>query len=191
MRSADPGSRHHVRASYSLLAPVAWSHAQGLFEDTLPPFLSDRRALCHPSPPLTTNLPCSAACTNALARLRGNWYSGVPTSRPLVVGLACVGIGHRPRRACVPLCRSRDRDPAERVAFAHIDCDIYSSAATVLRLLSPRICAGSVIVFDEWCGYPGWELHEAKAWQEFQAQHGMHACLRTPGTATVLVTGDP
>ena len=30
---------------------------------------------------------------------------------------------------------------------------------------------GTVIVFDEWWGYEGWEEHEAKAWREYAAAH--------------------
>ena len=60
---------------------------------------------------------------------------------------------------------------AASVAFLHIDCDIYSSTRTVLRHLAPRLRVGSVIVFDEWCGYDGWEEHEAKAWAETCAEN--------------------
>ncbi|KAL1530294.1 hypothetical protein AB1Y20_001205 [Prymnesium parvum] len=53
------------------------------------------------------------------------------------------------------------------VSFLHIDCDLYSSAKTVLMSLAPAIHAGTIIVFDEYCGYDGWEEHEARAWAEF------------------------
>jgi hypothetical protein len=49
----------------------------------------------------------------------------------------------------------------------HIDCDIYSSTRTVFALLAPRIVKGTVIVFDEYLGYPSWQQHEFKAFQEF------------------------
>ena len=26
-------------------------------------------------------------------------------------------------------------------------------------------------MFDEWCGYEGWEQHEARAWSEFCDEH--------------------
>ena len=38
------------------------------------------------------------------------------------------------------------------VAFLHIDSDLYSSAKFVLHQLASRIRAGTVIVFDEFCG---------------------------------------
>jgi hypothetical protein len=30
---------------------------------------------------------------------------------------------------------------------------------------------GTVIIFDEYMNYPGWQLDEFRAWQEFVAQH--------------------
>jgi hypothetical protein len=51
--------------------------------------------------------------------------------------------------------------------FVHVDCDLYSSAATVLTQLAPRILPGTIILFDEYFNYPGWEHHEYKAFKEF------------------------
>lgn len=53
------------------------------------------------------------------------------------------------------------------VAFLHIDCDIYSSTALIFELLADRITTGTVIVFDEYFNYPGWNLHEFRAFQDF------------------------
>jgi hypothetical protein len=52
------------------------------------------------------------------------------------------------------------------IAFAHIDCDLYSSTATVLGALADRLEPGAVLVFDEFHSYPGAEQHEARAWAE-------------------------
>jgi len=49
----------------------------------------------------------------------------------------------------------------------HIDSDLYSSAVTILETLKDNIVAGTVIIFDEYINYPGWELDEFRAWQEF------------------------
>lgn len=57
--------------------------------------------------------------------------------------------------------------------FIHIDCDLYTSTRTVLQLLAPRIVSGTVILFDEYLNYPGWQQHEYKAFQEFVAQTGI------------------
>lgn len=55
----------------------------------------------------------------------------------------------------------------EKVAFLHIDCDLYSSTKTVLSLLADRLEPGTVIVFDEYFSYVGWENHEHAAFEEF------------------------
>jgi hypothetical protein len=52
------------------------------------------------------------------------------------------------------------------VAFLHVDCDIYSSTKTVLELVGPRLRPGSVVVFDEFFNYPGWQFGEYRAWGE-------------------------
>ena len=53
-------------------------------------------------------------------------------------------------------------------SFINIDCDTYNSTSTVLNLLGPaRIVPGTMILFDEYFGFPGWEDHEFKAWQEY------------------------
>ncbi|MBV8777114.1 MAG: class I SAM-dependent methyltransferase [Alphaproteobacteria bacterium] len=55
------------------------------------------------------------------------------------------------------------------VAFIHIDCDLYSSTVDIFAALAERLQPGTVILFDEYFNYPGWEQHEFKAWQEFVA----------------------
>jgi len=55
------------------------------------------------------------------------------------------------------------------IAFVHIDCDLYSSTVDILTGLAERLQPGTVIVFDEYFNYPGWEQHEFKAWREFVA----------------------
>jgi predicted O-methyltransferase YrrM len=59
------------------------------------------------------------------------------------------------------------------VSFIHIDCDLYSSTLTVLRACRERLQVGTVIVFDEYFNYPGWEQHEVRAWKEFVAERGL------------------
>ncbi|MEX0921341.1 MAG: tetratricopeptide repeat protein [Rhodovibrionaceae bacterium] len=65
------------------------------------------------------------------------------------------------------------RQQKARVAFANIDCDIYSSTRSVLEQLAGRLEPGSVLVFDEYFAYPGWRDHEFKAFQEFAAARGL------------------
>lgn len=57
------------------------------------------------------------------------------------------------------------------VAFLHIDSDLYSSARYVLDSLRDRLVPGTVIVFDEYFNFPGWQQDEFRAWQEFVAQN--------------------
>jgi hypothetical protein len=59
------------------------------------------------------------------------------------------------------------------VAMVHVDCDLYSSTKTVLDHVGPRLRPGTVIVFDEYWNYPGWQDHEHKAWTEFVARTGI------------------
>jgi predicted O-methyltransferase YrrM len=59
------------------------------------------------------------------------------------------------------------------VAFVHLDADLYSSTVTVLEHVGPRLAPGSVIIFDEYFNYPGWEQHEHRAWQEFVTNSGL------------------
>ncbi|MGY1711436.1 class I SAM-dependent methyltransferase [Geodermatophilus sp. SYSU D00758] len=58
------------------------------------------------------------------------------------------------------------------IAFAHLDADLYSSTATVLREAGDRLVAGSVLLFDEYFNYPGWERHEHRAFTEFVDRTG-------------------
>jgi hypothetical protein len=53
------------------------------------------------------------------------------------------------------------------ISMLHIDCDLYAGTKTIFDKLGHLIKTGTVIVFDEYFNYPGWELHEFKAFQEF------------------------
>jgi hypothetical protein len=53
------------------------------------------------------------------------------------------------------------------IALLHVDSDLYSSAKTILTLLNSQLVKDTVIIFDEYINYPGWELDEFRAWQEF------------------------
>ena len=60
----------------------------------------------------------------------------------------------------------------EKLAFLHLDADLYSSTVTVLDLVADRLAVGTVIVFDEYFNFPGWRNHEYRAWTEFVARTG-------------------
>lgn len=59
------------------------------------------------------------------------------------------------------------------VDLLHLDADLHSSTACVLDAVGPRLRPGSIVVFDEFFNYPGWEQHEARAWREYTAAHGV------------------
>ena len=50
------------------------------------------------------------------------------------------------------------------ISFIHIDCDLYSSCLTVLRMLDERIVPGTVIAFDEI--YPWHDVSKYDQWPE-------------------------
>ena len=58
-------------------------------------------------------------------------------------------------------------------SLIHIDCDLYDSTKYVLEMLRPYLQKGTVIVFDEYYGYPSWQNHEHKAWREFLHSHDL------------------
>lgn len=59
-----------------------------------------------------------------------------------------------------------ERYASDPVAFVHLDLDVYPPTAFALGLLAPRLVSGSVVVFDELVGYPGWQSHEFRALTE-------------------------
>jgi hypothetical protein len=58
------------------------------------------------------------------------------------------------------------------IAFAHIDADLYGSTVTIFREAEDRLVEGSVLLFDEYFNFPGWEQHEHKAFTEFIERTG-------------------
>ena len=59
------------------------------------------------------------------------------------------------------------------VALLHVDCDLYSSTRTIFDVIGERLVPGSIVVFDEYFGYPGWQRGEHLAFQEFVQQRGV------------------
>ncbi len=59
------------------------------------------------------------------------------------------------------------------IRLLHIDCDLYSSTRTVLEHAGPRLVAGSIVVFDDLLGYPGFEQHELRAFVEWAAERSI------------------
>ncbi len=61
--------------------------------------------------------------------------------------------------------------PKAKVALLHVDCDLYSSTVDIFQNLAPMLTAGTIICFDEYWNYPGWRMHEFKAWREWVGKH--------------------
>lgn len=59
------------------------------------------------------------------------------------------------------------------ISLIHIDCDLYSSTIFVLDQLEEFILPGCILVFDEFFNYPGWEVGEYKAFNEFVRRTGL------------------
>ncbi|MFA5075255.1 MAG: HAD-IA family hydrolase [Candidatus Babeliales bacterium] len=58
------------------------------------------------------------------------------------------------------------------IALIHVDCDLYTSTKSIFDNLGNNIQSGTIIIFDEYFGYDGWQEHEFKAFQEFIAASG-------------------
>ncbi len=62
----------------------------------------------------------------------------------------------------------------QEVALLHVDCDLYSSTQLIFNQLKNRIVPGTIIVFDEYYNFPGWEMHEFRAFKEFVELNRIH-----------------
>jgi hypothetical protein len=56
----------------------------------------------------------------------------------------------------------------QAVALVHIDCPYYEINVFILDRLLPFMPNRSVVVFDEYYGYPAYEDHEFRAWAEIR-----------------------
>lgn len=61
----------------------------------------------------------------------------------------------------------------EPLALVHIDCDLYSSAKTVIDHVGPHLKPGCYVVFDEFFDHDGAPMDECRAWQEFASATGI------------------
>lgn len=60
------------------------------------------------------------------------------------------------------------RRAPQPISLVHIDCPFYHINIFILERVLPFMAAGSVVVFDEYYGYPTYEDHEFKAWAEIR-----------------------
>lgn len=61
----------------------------------------------------------------------------------------------------------------EKISFVHFDADTYETTRFLLGLLRNRIQPGTVVIFDEYLGFPNWQNGEYRAWQEFIEDTGL------------------
>jgi tetratricopeptide (TPR) repeat protein len=52
------------------------------------------------------------------------------------------------------------------VAYANIDCDLYTSSMDIFENLHGRIVKGSILIFDEYICHATWRQDEFRAWRE-------------------------
>jgi hypothetical protein len=74
------------------------------------------------------------------------------------------------------------------LAFAHIDCDLYSSTCTVLEAIQGLLRPGSVIVFDDHHGSPLHIQHQGRAWREWGTRVTHQTVHRGRSSLAVLCT---
>ena len=58
------------------------------------------------------------------------------------------------------------KGPEAFLAYANIDCDLYSSTLDILEGFHGRVVPGTILVFDEYIGHPSWRQDEFRAWRE-------------------------
>ena len=59
----------------------------------------------------------------------------------------------------------------DKIAFVHFDFDVFPPTKFALEKIYSQLVPGSIILFDEFHGYPGWEYHEKKALEEVIPRH--------------------
>lgn len=68
-------------------------------------------------------------------------------------------------------CKKHD----DTIAFLHVDCDLRSSTETVLTELADKIRPGTVILFDDYFNFPGWEEDGHAVLTEFLGKYRFSA----------------
>lgn len=77
------------------------------------------------------------------------------------------------------------------LAFAHLDLDDYEPTSFVLRALSPRLIEGSLLLFDEFLGNPGWRASEFRAYAEAIGQLPHRFVAFGPNQALIQIQPPP
>jgi hypothetical protein len=80
--------------------------------------------------------------------------------------------------------------PNQPMSFIHLDADTFESTTLLLAHLADRIVKGTIIVLDEYLGFPNWQRGEFLAWHNFVEARGLKyrylAFSNTPAAIEVL-----
>jgi tetratricopeptide (TPR) repeat protein len=60
----------------------------------------------------------------------------------------------------------KEKSDESFLAYANIDCDLYSSTLDILESMHGRVIPGTILIFDEYIGHPTWRQDEFRAWRE-------------------------
>lgn len=88
--------------------------------------------------------------------VKGQLPKGMPDNVSLIVGLI-----HKTLPRFLLSNKSK-------ISFLHIDTDTYTTAKCILDNVHDRLQVGSIILFDEYRGYPDYGEHEYRAFDEFK-----------------------
>lgn len=62
----------------------------------------------------------------------------------------------------------------QQISILHMDADTYEPTIFVLNQLRDNLRKDSIVIFDEYFGYPNWRQHEFKAWNSFVNSFGIN-----------------
>lgn len=58
------------------------------------------------------------------------------------------------------------------IAMIHVDCDLNSSTETIFKVLADRIQPGTLLIFDDYFNFPGWEQDGHSVFTQFVEKFG-------------------
>tara|TARA_X000000368_G_C23044614_1_gene718574 strand:+ start:846 stop:1565 length:720 start_codon:yes stop_codon:yes gene_type:complete len=58
------------------------------------------------------------------------------------------------------------KNKEKKIIFSHMDMDTYMPTKFTLVKIKPFLTKGSILLFDQFYGYPNWQNHEFKAFKE-------------------------
>lgn len=59
-----------------------------------------------------------------------------------------------------------NKNKEKKIIFSHMDMDTYTPTKFTLLKIKPFLTKGSILLFDQFYGYPNWQNHEFKAFKE-------------------------